>query len=38
MNKQEYLERLRRGLSELPIEDVEERIGFYSEMIDDLSG
>lgn len=37
MNKQEYLERLRRGLSELPIEDVEERIGFYSEMIDDLS-
>lgn len=37
MNKREYLEKLRRGLSELPIEDVEERIHFYEEMIDDLT-
>ena len=35
MNKQEFLSRLRKRLSGLPQEDVEERINFYSEMIDD---
>lgn len=35
MHKQEFLEQLRRGLSGLPQDDVEERLTFYSEMIDD---
>ncbi len=35
MNKQEFLESLRKGLKGLPQEDAEERIAFYSEMIDD---
>ena len=35
MNKQEFLARLRDGLSGMPRDDVEERIIFYSEMIDD---
>ena len=35
MNKQAFLEALRAGLSGLPQEDVEERLSFYSEMIDD---
>lgn len=35
MNKQEFLDKLRSGLSGLPKEDVEERLTFYSEMIDD---
>lgn len=35
MNKQEFLARLRKGLSGLPQEDIEERLTFYSEMIDD---
>ena len=35
MNKQEFLTALRQGLSGLPIEDTEERLNFYSEMIDD---
>ncbi len=35
MTKQEFLERLRRGLQGLPQEDIEERLTFYSEMIDD---
>lgn len=35
MNKQEFLARLRKGLSGLPKDDVEERLAFYSEMIDD---
>ena len=35
MNKQEFLGQLRKGLSGLPEEDVEERLTFYSEMIDD---
>lgn len=35
MNKQEFLSRLRDGLSGLPQADVEERLAFYSEMIDD---
>lgn len=35
MNKREFLARLRNGLSGMPQEDVEERLLFYSEMIDD---
>lgn len=35
MNKQEFLARLRAGLQGLPQEDIEERVTFYSEMIDD---
>ena len=35
MNKQEFLVQLRKGLSGLPQEDIEERVTFYSEMIDD---
>ena len=35
MTKQEFLSKLRQGLSGLPREDVEERVNFYSEMIDD---
>ena len=35
MNKQEFLARLRYGLAGLPQEDIEERITFYSEIIDD---
>ena len=35
MNKEEFLSELRRKISGLPHEDIEERIAFYSEMIDD---
>lgn len=35
MNKQEFLARLRQGLEGFPRAEVEERIEFYSEMIDD---
>ena len=35
MNKREFIDELRVRLSGLPAEDVEERISFYSEMIDD---
>lgn len=35
MSKQEFLAQLRKGLSGLPQKDVEERLTFYSEMIDD---
>jgi len=35
MTKEEFLVQLRNGLSGLPSEDVEERLSFYSEMIDD---
>lgn len=35
MNKQEFLEQLRGSLSGFPQEDVDERLSFYSEMIDD---
>lgn len=35
MNKQEFLMWLRKGLSGLPENDIEERLIFYSEMIDD---
>ncbi len=35
MNKKEFLSDLRKGLSGLPKDDIEERLTFYSEMIDD---
>lgn len=35
INKQEFLARLRKGLSGMPRDDMEERLIFYSEMIDD---
>lgn len=35
MNKREFLARLRQGLSGLPQDDIEERLTFYSEMIED---
>ena len=35
MSKQEFLIQLRKALSGLPKEDIEERVTFYSEMIDD---
>ena len=35
MNKQEFLAQLRKGLSGLPKDDINERLMFYSEMIDD---
>lgn len=35
MLKQEFLNELRQGLNGLPQNDIEERIAFYSEMIDD---
>jgi len=35
MNKQEFLARLREGLSGLPQDDVAERLTFYGEIIDD---
>ncbi len=35
MNKQEFLAELKAELTGMPREDLEERIGFYSEIIDD---
>ena len=35
MNKQVFLSKLRKGLSKQPKKEVEERLNFYSEMIDD---
>ena len=35
MNKQEFLAQLRKGLSGLPKDDIDERLMFYNEMIDD---
>lgn len=35
MGKQAFLEQLRKGLSGLPQDDIDERLTFYSEMIDD---
>lgn len=35
MNKQTFLEKLRKGLSSLPKDEIEERLNFYSEMIAD---
>lgn len=35
MSKQEFLTQLRKGLAGLPQDDIEERLAFYSEMIED---
>ena len=35
MNKEEFLSELKKGLSGLPADDVNERLAFYGEMIDD---
>lgn len=35
MTKQEFLSRLRLGLSDLPKNEIDERVSFYNEMIDD---
>lgn len=35
MTKRDFLAQLRRGLAQLPSEEREERLAFYSEMIDD---
>lgn len=35
MHKQEFLDEIRKGLRGLPEADIEERLTFYSEMIDD---
>ena len=35
MNKKEFIEKLREKLSKLPQKEVEDRISFYGEMIDD---
>lgn len=35
MSKQEFLAQLRKGLSGLPKDDIEGRLAFYNEMIDD---
>ena len=35
MRKQEYLEALQNGLHGLPEQDLQERLTFYGEMIDD---
>lgn len=35
MTKSEFLEALKKGLSGLPQDDIEERLNFYSEIIDD---
>lgn len=35
MSKQEFLAQLRKGLSGLPQDDIEERLTFYSEVIED---
>ena len=36
MSKYEFLHKLQLGLSGLPAQDVNDRLGFYGEMIDDL--
>ena len=35
MSKQEFIARLQKGLSGLPKDDIEERLNFYSEIIED---
>ena len=35
MEKEEFLEELRNRLNGLPQKDIDERVSFYSEMIDD---
>ena len=36
MTKNDFLNELRKGLRGLSKEDIEERVNFYSEMIDDM--
>ena len=36
MNKKEFLSKLKRNLYDLPLSEIQERLNFYSEMIDDL--
>lgn len=36
MNKKEFLSKLKRNLYDLPRSEIQERLNFYSEMIDDL--
>ena len=36
MLKQEYLKQLKKSISSLPKAEINERVNFYSEMIDDL--
>lgn len=36
MNKQQFLDALRRGLSQLPVEEIEKQTAYYSELIDDM--
>ena len=35
MNKQQFIDRLKKKLSDLPASEVNDRVAFYSEMIDD---
>lgn len=35
MNKKKFLEELQKGLNGLPIKDIEERLNFYNEIIED---
>ena len=35
MNKIEFLDQLRSSLSGIPQDDIDERVAFYNEMIDD---
>jgi len=37
MNKQQFLDALRRGLSQLPSEEIEKQLAYYSELIDDMT-
>ena len=36
MNKQEYLEKLRRALAQMPSEELEKQIAYYDELISDM--
>lgn len=36
MNKAQFLNELRRGLSQLPAGEIEKQLGYYSELIDDM--
>ena len=36
MNKQQFMDALRQGLSQLPPEEIEKQLAYYSELIDDM--
>lgn len=36
MNKAQFLNEIRRGLSQLPAGEIEKQLGYYSELIDDM--